>query len=322
MEPTSVIDDDAEFWLPSEFLTDEDFLLEKENSGGGNENRRGFGSFELKSGFGSTVKSNGDDENFVAGLTRKMVQSSLEDDFSGGFCGNEAFPARNDNKAWGTTRSPQSTLCVAGIRCGCRNQSQSRASSQAAWDLYCDATEEMGKMNINGDYNNHSGRRLLPPPTKLSSVTATAVKIPNNGSGYYNHQSLQYQKLQAIQSRAGLKNGGHVDLSSLAWSNQLPRRDIGGSSMRAVFLGDRTGKSGSTGTGVFLPQRFNNITSPVTAETRKKPTLKAVLVPARVVQVLSDNDVWRQRSNNGGFMGQMSAEQSVNEPRLPPDWAY
>lgn len=96
MEPTSLIDDDAEFWLPPEFLTDEDFLVEKENHGGGNEKRHGFGS--LNSGFGSTGKPVGDDESFLAGLTRQMVQSTLEDDFSGRFCGDYAFPPRNDSK--------------------------------------------------------------------------------------------------------------------------------------------------------------------------------------------------------------------------------
>lgn len=96
MEPISLIDD-AEFWLPPEFLTDEDFLVEKENKSGGidetlfqYETRHGFG------GFGSTVKPNsvkeGDEENFLAGLTKQMVQSTLEDEFSGGFC------AGNDNK--------------------------------------------------------------------------------------------------------------------------------------------------------------------------------------------------------------------------------
>ncbi|KFK34647.1 hypothetical protein AALP_AA5G172900 [Arabis alpina] len=333
MEPTCLIDDDAEFWLPPEFLTDDDFLLEKENNGGGNENRHGFVS---------TVKSNGDDEDFLAGLTKQMVQSTLEDDFSGGFCGYDAFPARNDDKVWGTNRSPQSTLCGAGIRRGYRsNQNcQSRVSSQAAWDLYCDAAEEMGRLNINDGCNNHSGRGLLCTPTKLSSVAVTAAKIPNNGTGYYNnHQSLQYQKLQAIQfeqlkqqqlmklrhhrllvqqSRAGLKNGGHVNLSSPAWSYQVPRREIGGSAMRAVFIGDHAGKRGSTGTGVFLPQPNTSRTY-----TRKKPTLTAILVPARLTQVvLSNNDALRQRSNSGGFMGQMRTEQAVNEPSLPPDWDY
>ncbi|CAH2064187.1 unnamed protein product [Thlaspi arvense] len=353
--------DDAEFWLPPEFLTDEDFLVEKENNGGGidksNKDRHGFG---LKSGFGSAVKPTGDEENFLAGLTKQMVQSTVEDDFSGGFCGHPAFSSENDTKAWGTTRSRQSTLCGAGIGCNCQNQRlnqncQTRVSSQAAaWDLYCAAAEELARMNINDEsygYNNRSGRGLLDLPRKHP---LSAAKNP--GSGFYNHQSLRYQNLQAIhfqqlkqqqlmkhhrqlmQSRANSnKNGGSVDLSSSAWSHHPQRRD--GSVMRAVFLGDHTGKRGSTGTGVFLPRRVNH-TPPATAETREKSTLSTVLVPARVAQVLnlnldesvvkpvvrspaSLNDVsWRQRSNNGGFSSQMKMEQPVSEPRLPLDWAY
>lgn len=86
---------------------------------------------------------------------------------------------------------------------------------------------------------------------------------------------MKHHRQFAQQSRGvrvnSNKNVGPVDLSSSAWSNQLLRRD-GGSGMRAVFLGDHAGKRGSTGTGVFLPQRFNHSTSPVTAETRKKPS--------------------------------------------------
>jgi len=51
-------------------------------------------------------------------------------------------------------------------------------------------------MSIN-DEPYHSGRGLLGSPAKLS---ATVKNHSNNGTGYYNnHQSLQYQKLQAIQ---------------------------------------------------------------------------------------------------------------------------
>ena len=119
--------------------------------------------------------------------------------------------------------------------------------------------------------------------------------------------------MQQQQQRRGLKannnkTAGHVDLSPAAWSTQPQRRD--GSAMRAVFLGDRTGKPRSTGTGVFLPRRVNH----TDAESREKPSkvsmilsliyfgsshkfsdcvlfgvlaLSTVLVPARVAEVLN-----------------------------------
>ncbi|KAF8091171.1 hypothetical protein N665_0452s0040 [Sinapis alba] len=326
MEPTSIIDD-AEFRLPPEFLTDDDFLVELSH---------GFG---LDSGFSSTVKPacSDEEESFLTGLTRKTVRSTLEDDFSGGFCGNHAFPS---SKACGPLRE-------GGNGFGGRNQNQA-----AAWDLYCAALEELAMMNINdGSYGYNSGRGVFDLPKKHPLAVA---EVPNGGFGYYSRQSLQYQKLQAlqfqqlkqqqqqlmkqvVQQSRGLrannkKVAGHVDLSPSAWYNQPQRRD--GSGMRAVFLGDRTGKPRSTGTGVFLPRRVHH-----TLETREKPSLATVLVPARVAEALNldesvvqpsvrssaslINDMsWRQRSNSGGFSRQMKMEQTVNEPRLPSDWAY
>lgn len=86
-------------------------------------------------------------------------------------------------------------------------------------------------------------------------------------------QQLQQQQLmkhhrQLMQQSRGLgannnnnnnKIAGSVDLSPSAWSNQPQRGD--------VFLGNRTGKRGSTGTGVFLPRCVNH----ATAEVREKP---------------------------------------------------
>ncbi|KAF8117345.1 hypothetical protein N665_0011s0067 [Sinapis alba] len=322
MEPACLVDD-VEFWLPPEFLTDDDFLVEKEN-------KESVFPYEPSHGFGLD-SSFGDDESFLAGLSREMVQSTLHDD---------------NAKAWGPT---QSTRCGGGFA------SQTRVSSQAtaaAWDLYCAAAEELAMMNINGYNNNHSGRGLLDHPRKHPLA---AAKVSNDGSGFYSRQSLQYQKLQAIQFQQlkqqqmmkhhrqlaqqrvnnHTKSTVHVDLSPSAWPPPL-RRD--GSGMRAVFLGDRTGKRGSTGTGVFLPRRVDQ-TSPVTGETRKKPTLGTVLVPARVAHALNLNEPvvhqtpvqssasfndasWRQRGNNGGFSSQMKIERAVNEPRLPSEWAY
>ncbi|CAF2267727.1 hypothetical protein YC2023_044710 [Brassica napus] len=295
----------SEFWLPPEFLTD-DFLVEKEN-------KESVFPYEPSHGFGLD-SSYGDEESF---LSRKMVQSTLEDD---------------DAMAWGMTRSTRSTRCGGGFR-----------SQAAAWDMYCAATEELARMSLTGYNNHHSSRGPLDHPRKHPLA---AAKISNDGSGFYSRQSLQYQKLQAIQqlkrqqlmkyhrqlAQQRVNNHSHVDLSPSAWCTQPQRRDV--SRMRAdYFLGDRTGIRGSTGTGVFLPR------SPVTAQTRKKPTRGTVMVPARVAHVRSLNESvvhqtpyrssasfsdasWRQRSNNGGYSSQMMIEQTVNEPRLPSDWAY
>ncbi|KAJ0245693.1 TIP41-like protein [Hirschfeldia incana] len=309
--------DDGEFWLPPEFLTDDDYLVEKVN-------KESVFPYETSHGFG-------DEESFLAGLSRKMAQTTPEDDFSG-------------VKGWGMTRSmtTQSNRCGGGFGC----QTRVSSSQAAAWDMYCAATEELAMMNIN------SGRGLLDHPRKHSLA---APKISNDGSGFYSRQSLQYHKLQTLQFQQlkkqqlmkyhrqlaqqrvnnHSKRTGLVDFSPSAWPQS---RDVSG--MRPVFLGDCTGKRGSTGTGVFLPRSVDQ-TSPVTTDTRRmrKPTRGTVLVPARVAHALNLNEhvvhqtpvrssasfndaSWRQRSNNGGFSGQMKIERAVNEPRLPSDWAY
>lgn len=105
MEPTCLIYD-AEFSLPPELLTDDDFLVEKENKVDRFRNRlfpyESSHGFELDSDFGSTVKPIDDEEKLLAGLTSKMVKSSLEDDFSGGILGSQAFSAGNDAKVSST----------------------------------------------------------------------------------------------------------------------------------------------------------------------------------------------------------------------------
>ena len=83
-------------------------------------------------------------------------------------------------------------------------------------------------------------------------------------------QQLMKHRRQLVPQNRGVrvngnKNVGPVDLSSSAWSNQFPRRDV----MRAVFIGDHTGKRGSTGTGVFLPRSVNHTSR---TETREKPS--------------------------------------------------
>lgn len=72
----------------------------------------------------------------------------------------------------------------------------------------------------------------------------------------------RYLAHQSVNSRTKSTTSGHVDLSpSAAWPQ---RRGVSG--MRAISLGgDRTG------TGVFLPRSVDR-TSPVTAQTRNKPS--------------------------------------------------
>ncbi|CAK8541798.1 unnamed protein product [Lathyrus sativus] len=99
----------------------------------------------------------------------------------------------------------------------------------------------------------------------------------------------------------GMRNTstGALGLSSSAWPtlqhakqqqfyNQAKQQQINnqqfGSGMRAVFLGNGSGRRESAGTGVFLPRRVD-----CPAVSRKKPVCSTALVPARVAQALNLN---------------------------------
>ena len=92
--------DDAEFWLPPEFLTDDDLAVEKNGSSKNEGNGVGsdmrtlfpydfpyrFGSFGSSSDLGSPVESvvgssetESDEEDYLAGLTRQIARSTLVD---------------------------------------------------------------------------------------------------------------------------------------------------------------------------------------------------------------------------------------------------
>jgi hypothetical protein len=114
--------DDGEFWLPPQFLIDDDTVLMEQNSENSlNGSARdvfgysktdsgkslfplefpcGFGSFGFSSDLSSPVESvvgstetESDEEDYLAGLTRQMAHSTLEDGFK-----------RND-LAFGTEKS-------------------------------------------------------------------------------------------------------------------------------------------------------------------------------------------------------------------------
>lgn len=98
--------DDGEFWLPPQFLTDDDLFVDKNEAKNSPRSGKdgyglefdgskslfpyefpsGFGSFRFSSDVSSPVESlvgstetESDEEDFLSGLTRQMAQSTLED---------------------------------------------------------------------------------------------------------------------------------------------------------------------------------------------------------------------------------------------------
>ncbi|XP_022767626.1 uncharacterized protein LOC111311991 [Durio zibethinus] len=391
---------DGEFWLPPRFLTDDDLVMDGGKAKNNPNNLKdGFGldldgpsslfPYEFPNRFGSlgfspdlsspvesvlgSIETESDEEDYLAGLTRQMAHSTLEEDFRRN---DRAFASENP-KGWVLSSSPQSTLCALRSGCGCKQGSsrgstncQSRVSSSlGTWDLLYAAAGEVARKRMNEEsYCGLNNRGLLDPPL--------TKPCPNlNVSGFYPpHQSLSHQKLQETQVQQLKQQQLMKQQSASVWggqkqqlhhhvvqnrgrnSNSISNRPLGlspsawpplqqqpqpqnGSGMRAVFLGNPTGRKECAGTGVFLPRR-----SGTSSEPRKKPACSTVLLPARVVQALNlnldeigaqprlhfaaDSDAaLRLRSGGNVFANQKQRnfrpQQGIsNDVRLPQEWTY
>ncbi|KAL5550201.1 hypothetical protein UlMin_000377 [Ulmus minor] len=228
--------DDAEFWLPSQFLTDDDILMDTncnaKTKNGPDGFRFGFlseteptkplfpyelhhrrGSFGVSSDLSSPVESldassetESDEEDFIAALTRRMAHSTLETgrrntDLS--VFGSETL------KPLVLSGSPQSTLCALGGGCRCGQESSrespnahSRAlAPPATWDLLHAAAGEVAKMSIcQEDPGFYHNRGFFAPARKPSPV-ALHPRNTNPDAAFYHKQfqAAQFQQLRQQQ---------------------------------------------------------------------------------------------------------------------------
>ncbi|KAK7339755.1 hypothetical protein VNO77_20437 [Canavalia gladiata] len=411
--------DDGEFWLPPQFLADDDVTAKPFeatwsplNLKNGHDTTVLFPS-EFPYGFashsdlsspvdslvgGSSETESDEEEQLFAELTRRMDRSSLHVDVK----------SRDNSMGLFMSGSPQSTLCSFGSGCGCRKGSSQGSpnsvcklsSAKTTWDLLHAAAGEVERMRLNQEgygFNHHNLNNLFVPHRKPASDTQLPSKnnhTPNPDVGFYTQQSLSHQQLQIaqfqmlrqqqmakqqnsvwnVQKHCGVyqqrqsnnqvapnrgrnsdANGGGrnirpLGLSASAWptlqhaKQQQQQQQQYGSGMRAVFLGNPSGKRECAGTGVFLPRRVDTH-----AEPRKKPACSTVLVPTRVAQALNlnldemigvqpqhlhnynaslnmDNDVHRPRSNYyvlPQHKRNLKPQQAGNhEIRLPQEWTY
>ncbi|PSS32647.1 3-phosphoshikimate 1-carboxyvinyltransferase [Actinidia chinensis var. chinensis] len=226
--------DDGEFWLPPQFLTDDDILMDyksnkaslksiEADSGGyfPYDFQREFGSFgpysDLSSPGESVVSSTeteSDEEDYIAGLTWKLAHSTLKEDFLKADSGL-GYETR---KTYAMASSPQSTLCSAiggygykeGSSRGSPNcpslvssppASEAVSRSDAAWDLLYAAAGEVARMRManEGVGIYHKGS-FCGPPTKPSPVFVPPKNpYPNQNPGFQSNESLSYQQLQVAQ---------------------------------------------------------------------------------------------------------------------------
>ncbi|KAL6146095.1 hypothetical protein ACLB2K_056778 [Fragaria x ananassa] len=327
--------DHAAFWLPQEILTDSDGEISPK-FGSSSRKMSSFGSdidvdskpalfpFEFPySAFGaSTVESSeteSDEEEYLAGLTRHLAQSSLDDEFKRY---DSVLGSKNSSKPWVSSGSPQSTLCAAGSSCSCGGQGSSRGSPNAqsppaTWDLLHAAAGEVAKMRIREEAMrfNQKGRGILGAPRETSSVTVSDF-------GYYlqHHQQslsqkhLQFERLRQqqilknnlsaaiaqsqanqhlmVQNRVRNTNNGPLGLSPSAWPplQQAQRQQFQPNGPRFGGAAVVGAAKESTGTGVFLPRQIG---APAEFARGKKQQPKqastTVFVPAKVVHALKLN---------------------------------
>lgn len=319
-------DDDCEFWLPPQFLADDDF-----KNGVGEENvgrNTGFGfrtRFLYGSDLGSPVESppetESDEEEYIFGLTRKMAYSTLEDAAA---------------KDLGLSRSPQSTLWGNQIPSRGSTNCSSRASSpppvpelngkedDGAWDLLRAAAGDVARMKMMEESSAAAAAAALgwtypveneiwAPPRKPSPVAVHTPEYSNPatanlglmGSSYYQPFHLpsfqdytklaQFQRLtqQQLGNQSGNGRAGSVPPMNSARPNM--------SSWPSLQQSVHQPRRGSGMRAVFIGNPggtkresagtgvFLPRTGGAAADSRKKPVCSTVLLPEKVVQALNLN---------------------------------
>ncbi|XP_050386523.1 uncharacterized protein LOC126802857 [Argentina anserina] len=324
--------EDPSFWLPYDFLTTHDvnFMNQKDPSF-----RRtptdslptefpyefdssGFNSAfssPVESDVGSIEKERSSDEDSLAGLTRRLAQSSLSQ------TQNLSVPSFTQEKQpeWVMSGSPQSTLSGIGSWSG--NGSPSAPSSQVpsppttpfgsqndTWDLIYAAAGQVARLKMNSvdgaaKFTNPSPS--LPcvqnqsPYTQFQQVRQEQVVQSQCSSPWGKPMKLNWSaQQQQIQNRrrnivgfesARCGHGMSSPQSQNAWpplqaqhqKQQQPHRNT-----RLVLPNGSNVKRESTGTGVFLPRRYTN-PIPTPEPPRKRAGCPTVLLPAKVVQALN-----------------------------------
>ncbi|GFP86281.1 hypothetical protein PHJA_000771900 [Phtheirospermum japonicum] len=313
--------EDGEFWLPSDFLTDNDDLLmdfktDPLKTKGCSDFSHGYGSSlgfnsdlssPVDSVMGST-ETESDEDDFIAGLTRKIANSTIQD---------SNFFSDHKTEGWKLSSSPQSTLCAckqgssrSSPNCVSRISTPKGAEDAVGWDLLHAAAGEVERMRKMEEttpfYLAPNIFATAPNPSPVFGPVSNQTSIPDfypsqtKTQAHLAHLQLQANTFQLMQHQQQIINRGdwgqgkiepqfqrNQGLSKAAWPTlqQSQQQLRPGSGMRAVFLGETGVKKERTGTGVFLPRRFG--ASPT--ENRKKPGYSTVLLPERVVHALNLN---------------------------------
>lgn len=293
--------------LPSQFFTEDDFISEKKHINKGGSSGACFAwdvPNRVASCGSSLIEMESDEDDCIAKLTRRLAQSQylLEED--------DPDVGSENPKLWGFTGWPQSTLwSPLGPNLGTQRETPVSPATAISgkggtWDLFYDAAG----INDDGPRYHHSQKL---PATSLKSSLINPVKNPN--AGFYSNQDLSDDHLRAFQfyqlkqQQLMKQNRDSVLWERRGWATQRqqskeracsgfgntptwaalpqqPTHKAAGSGLRAIFLRGSDSRSGSCGTGVFLPRGTGN-----PSDSRKKQECSTALIPARVAQALKLN---------------------------------
>ncbi|XP_044476462.1 uncharacterized protein LOC123204002 [Mangifera indica] len=234
-------------------------------------------SSPVASEVGSSTETEIDpDEDFMAELTRQMANFMFQDD-------DEL------EKWWGSAGSLQSThWSPVGMNHERQIDSSREPSPPGPNMTEFEKTKMNSERNRSVDFHSKQAN---------SDDQIRAIQLAKLKQGQF-MKHIDYRKqLKLYQNKARAYNGyNNIEpknfrpptSSSSPWSNMQQQQQTNqqqpSSGMRAVFLGEPGSKTGSGGTGVFLPKGIGN-----PSESRKKSGCSTVLIPARVVQALKQH---------------------------------
>ncbi|KAK4441091.1 hypothetical protein Salat_0444000 [Sesamum alatum] len=157
---------------------------------------------------------------------------------------------------------------------------------------------------------------------ELKNQPAAVSKERRRAKGTESTQQKQFQKTEQHPQQ-------YMQYRGREWGFCHGRNGHSGSGMQAVFLGGSGSRSGSPGTGVFLPGGARDPT-----HLKKKSGCSMVLMPTRVLQVLELHFNRRQDSSAPPSSCDESSRSDVlpnghlevpahsDEMRLPQEWTY
>ncbi|KAH9603105.1 hypothetical protein KSS87_001181 [Heliosperma pusillum] len=274
--------ENAAFWLPTHFLTD-DFFTEEKPTNDPKKNQKSYDLFN--SGFGSDPFDSPDyDENTIQN-DDVLLLSHLTRHFSYTSLHNNKTATSEKPRLYST--SPQSTLSGFGSG-NSRSEYSSNGSptgpsppltpelkNDVAWDLLYEAASEVARLKINAmsAQMDNSNRGLLGAPRHSSGFTPT-----HHLRNVYNNQEVKWTQesnnMRSQETEGNCRCGYHQPRrsGSVAWTpltsqshhhhsrNQHGLSMYQGGSNHVVGPRMEGVKPRSTGTGVFLPRRIS--TSP------------------------------------------------------------